>query len=509
MPITVDTSAILGYKPATTSLSDLIGMARNVQAYQQAEQVNPLLLQQQQQATRTGEINLSVAEQQDKERRNLMTFMSNPDNWQTNGRIDLDKANKIISQIAPLTGREAIGNLTALGTAQTQSFDAAQKLTQSQREMISGRLSVMGRLGVTDKGAYLGELDLLAKENPDNKDLHRLIDSYKETLRFVPAQSDKLPELAIQSSRSLLGIKAQEELYKPSVGTVGGQAALVSPVTGKVTTLQFPEQPVTQPSAQPAAAQTGVQPEDMSKPKAEQPGLVDPSKPVPLKYPVRQGGVPFAPGISEQKDTDVGTSYRTSLVTRQTDLPTVKRNLDEAEKVVTELEKDWLPSTGVFGAATRGITGFLGTETGVKYKQLSKDLANIQLANLQAQGGSMQTDSAKQLQRMASGDETYPPEVLRNIIRRARADVTNLDLQATAAEKFGAKYGDNNMASFKQMWAKNADTRIFETMNINDSNLPDEEKRKLVADLYKTEKERKEAAIKWRNLKKLIDTGSL
>lgn len=39
-----------------TSLADMLGIARSAQAYQQAEQVNPLALQQQQQAARTGQI---------------------------------------------------------------------------------------------------------------------------------------------------------------------------------------------------------------------------------------------------------------------------------------------------------------------------------------------------------------------------------------------------------------------------------------------------------------------
>ncbi|NDG20199.1 MAG: hypothetical protein EB117_18340, partial [Betaproteobacteria bacterium] len=110
----------LGLKPPPSiSLADMVNIARGVQAYQQAEQINPLALQQAQQATRTGEINLGVAEQQNAERTNLQRFFSDPENFQTSGRIDLNKVNKIVPQIAPLTGREIMKNVADLAAAQS------------------------------------------------------------------------------------------------------------------------------------------------------------------------------------------------------------------------------------------------------------------------------------------------------------------------------------------------------------------------------------------------------
>ena len=82
-----------------TSLADMLGIARGAQAYQQAEQVNPLALQITQQQARTGQIGLGVAEQTDMERRNMQKFFSDPKNFQTNGRIDIDKINAEIQTI--------------------------------------------------------------------------------------------------------------------------------------------------------------------------------------------------------------------------------------------------------------------------------------------------------------------------------------------------------------------------------------------------------------------------
>ena len=45
--------------PQTTSIGDMLNVARGAQAYQQAQQVNPLLLQQQQLATQSAQLNLA------------------------------------------------------------------------------------------------------------------------------------------------------------------------------------------------------------------------------------------------------------------------------------------------------------------------------------------------------------------------------------------------------------------------------------------------------------------
>jgi len=133
-----------------------------------------------------------------------------------------------------------------------------------------------------------------------------------------------------------------------------------------------------------------------------------------LIYPVRRAGDirPLAP--NEGIDTEKGAAYRNSLTTRQTDLATARRNLDEVIKEAANIKKEDLFSSGVLGTLRRTITGGFGDS---KYKQLSKDLANVQIANIQAQGGSMDTVAGQQLQRMANGDEAFPPVVLVNVAR--------------------------------------------------------------------------------------------
>jgi hypothetical protein len=234
--------------------------------------------------------------------------------------------------------------------------------------------------------------------------------------------------------------------------------------------------------------------------------LPEHSQPIQLPYPVRAAGQSFAPAPSEAADMSAGTEYRNGLVQRQSQLTTDRRNIDEVIKTAHELEKSWIPTSGIMGSAYRHLATWAGDPT---YIQLSKDLANTQLSNMKALG--LKTDSDKQLTAAANGDYTYPPEVLMNIAARAKADMTNIDMQATAAEKFKNSFGDNNMKKFQQEWSKNADSKIFELINVaKDQELSASEKKKIADSLMgKDSKQRAIFNEKYQNILKLQQTGSL
>lgn len=220
----------------TMSLGEMINFARGAQQYQ-----------------REG-ISLTLEQQQEAERKRITDFLSRPENYQTEGRVDINKLNAEIPKIAPLTGADWMQKYTTLGNAQTQAISAAQNLTQTQREMIASRLAIMGRLGVNDKRAYLAELDQLVKENPNNPDLARLVDSYKTTMNVLPENAN-LPQLAISGANSLLNPQTQQQLFAPQAGTattgaatfptttrpsVAGEAPVISVGPSPLVTAQLP-----------------------------------------------------------------------------------------------------------------------------------------------------------------------------------------------------------------------------------------------------------------------------
>lgn len=332
--------------------------------------------------------------------------------------------------------------------------------------------------------------------------------------------------------QSQVGAQGQQALQTPEIVTSGGQPGLFRRGPGTLGTLPMPGE------AQPAPA-TGVTPEDMTAPikgqdltvsrvpegsseirpipggpvaapAAEPAPMVQPTiERAPLIYPVRKAGVPFAALPQEENDRVAGSKFRDGVVQRQSELTTSRRNLQEVIRTAEKLEKESvLPETGPIGAVKRGFASWVGDPT---YKQLSKDLANVMISNIKATGGSLDTVGGQQLTRMASGDETFPPEVLLSIARRADADITNLDMMATGIQKHAQKFGDNNAKRFQQMWASNADSRIFEIMNIGrdikDPKQRQEMTNKILGNL--DEAQRKDLYRKYNNLVKLTNTGDL
>lgn len=222
----------LGVKPpAVMSLGDMLNVARGAQMYQREQELFPLQIQQQRNITRTSNIDLTVAEQKDKERIAVQRFLTDPTNFQTNGRIDINKLNQTIPLMAPLTGRDVINNLTTLATAQTQSDEAKTKMTTGMREIVGSRLGVLGRMGVTKRAAYEAELDLLAEQYKDNEQVKSLVSSYKTQLKAVGEDDPSLPQIAIRETQSLLKPTEQETALAPKVSLTATGGALTPTVT--------------------------------------------------------------------------------------------------------------------------------------------------------------------------------------------------------------------------------------------------------------------------------------
>jgi len=185
--------------PQTMSLADMINVGR-------------------------GGIALKKEKQADTERVGLQNFFSNPENFQTDGNIDMSKVNAAIPKIAPLTGRDVLKNVADLSTAQTQANKAKQGLTQEQKGLVGQTFNILGKAGVNNKDTYLKALDDLVATNPDNKDLGRLADSYKTIWNKMP-EGTNFAQLAISGAQTLLPIATQESQFNPQSGTIGTGAA--------------------------------------------------------------------------------------------------------------------------------------------------------------------------------------------------------------------------------------------------------------------------------------------
>jgi hypothetical protein len=462
--INIDPSISLGIRPpAAMTLPQMLDMARSAQAFQQAQQVFPEQAEQARIATRT---------------------------------------------------------------AQTQEQQAMLSLSKDQNNTLMG---IVGgyrndpRIASGNPDAALAALDEIKAKAVAAGIPRSRVEQIGTTATNIAINNPKsLPQYFDNVIQSQAGAGSQLGLQTPEIVESGGQPGVFRRGPGTVEPLPMPGAPAPTPAPMAAPAPRGVTAEDMTAPmgaRAPQTApavaptsgeMVQPTtERLPLIHPVRKAGVPFAQLAEEETDRKAGSDLRTNLVQRQSELVTARRNLQEVVRTAQKLEEESvLPETGPIGAIKRGFANWVGDPT---YKQLSKDIANVQIANIKAMGGSMDTVSGQALSRMASGDETFPPEVLLSIARRADADITNLDMMATGLQRHSQKFGDNNAKRFQQMWSANADSRIFELMNIS-RDIKDPQKRKEYAEKLLgnlDESQRQDLFRKYNNVVKLSKTGDL
>lgn len=476
----------LGLKPSPQlSLPDLLNLARGAQAYQQSQQMNPLELERQQQATRTGQINLEVAEQADIERKNLMGFFKNPDNFQTNGKIDLDKINSAVPQIAPLTGQEAINRFTALSAAQTSADKSKQDLTTNQRELVSSRLGVLGRMGITNRTAYEKELDLLAEQYPNNSSLKSLVNAYKEQLKFTQEKDESLPQIAIRESQSLLTPTQQESTFAPKVGlqstggglqpitttpSIGGKAPTIEatgraiPFTMAPGTTEVPTGKVDQ-NNQPTAFRYDAQGRLLGEfpigiaggraPAAARPSMSGAQAQMAGEMPLRRIPADESPETYRQFQLERGQANEIAR--------TVPNQIFNSNEIIK------LADAATTGRGAELLSNLTGGYAAIPF---SGDMAtNLQqlghYMSLQtqalSQAGGLNTDAARALAAESAGTINWTPEAIKSTARVNRALSLGTQLYNAGMENAIAKNNGDVFAvrKFKNDWTNTMDIKAL------------------------------------------------
>jgi len=467
------------------SLGDMINVARGAQQYQQTAQLNPLQLQQQQQLTRTGEIALSVEEQKDKERLNMQRVMTDPSLYSTDGKYDPSKATTIATQVAPMTGLSYLKDMAGSFGAQ-ETFKTAETGAQSAQFDFANKQTI----GIANRLTPLinNSLIIAAEQNPNAVDKAQLNDLLKG---YAQEQADALG-IPKDRANQLIQPYLDQAAKDPSKMREFLKNKLLSTLDqgSKATTLG------------------GVGVSTAPTPQAVGAGAeVAPGMRVP--YPVRSAAQSYVPEPTEVGDQTAGQAYRNRIVNAQGDLPTGRRNVEEVIKQANLLNEnlyEFEKGGGLAGQVGRKIRMAINS---AEYDVLAKDLARLALSNAAATGGAGNSVSGLDMQAVANGTIKMPPEKLVEIARRVQADQTNLDMQANGAEKFAKRFGDNNMKAYQQAWNANADTKVFEAMNITRF-VKDPAKQKAELNrLFPDPSQYKDFLTKYQNIKKLSDTGSL
>lgn len=176
------------------SLAEMVNMARAGQEYQK------------------GGISLSLEQQKERERNAMTQFLSNPENFQTNGRVDINKLNAEVPKIAPLTGTEYITSLTGLSTAQSESGKSGISLTLEQEKEKERK----------------GQQAFLADEKNYMTDGQIDLNKANSFLKLFPLTGqDTYAKLANISTAKTQANKAAQDLTQDQRGIIGSALGLM------------------------------------------------------------------------------------------------------------------------------------------------------------------------------------------------------------------------------------------------------------------------------------------
>ena len=488
------------YQPQTTSLGDMINMAR-------------------------GGLALSKESQANRERLGVQEFMSNPDNFQTEGRIDLDKVNAAIPKIAPLTGRDVMKNLAEVSHAQTQANSAKQNLTQDTKNLIGQTFNILGKAGINDKQTYFKAMDDLVATNPGNKDLGRLIDSYKTIWGKMP---DNAPfsQIAQTGAQTLMSIPQQETAFRPQPGTINTGAATFPTITqpsvaglpptqtvGNVplaTTQLAPSQraeptgrvdmnnnptyyvrdangAILGESTIPAGVAPGGMP-GASMPTPMGGNVVQPQAPIPganMPAPAAPGNVSAAPAAvaanaparmpAGESATTLDAANKLRIDVRNAAGQAPVQNFNNNQ--IIKLADDVITGKGAnfVGALSGGYAAIpWSSDNATNLNQLGHYMA-LQTSSLAASSGLGGTDAGRAIAGQISGTTEWTPQAIKQTARVNRALTTGTELFNQGIDNaFNRSKNPFAATEFQQRWTQTlgADginaVRLYDAMRNND-----------------------------------------
>jgi hypothetical protein len=189
-------------KPQTTNLSDMVNMARGAQAL------------------KSGEISLEQQTVGNEEQRKIADAVKqDPNLFMTDNRLDMDKVNKIIPQLAPRTGAKYLQEYSTLHNAQTTALEAKRGFGQNIKSNIGSHFRILGDAGVEDPKAVFALADQLKDQYKDQPDVQRYIDSAMVPFKMTQP-GPHVSQMLVRGAQSLLTPAEQESTFGPKTGTM-------------------------------------------------------------------------------------------------------------------------------------------------------------------------------------------------------------------------------------------------------------------------------------------------
>lgn len=499
-----------------TNLSNLLNMANAAQQFQQLKQtnplqlermemeieqarkVNPLLVRQQTEAANQAEIGTqkNALELANKKYKAIADSQISMINNPTILAAEKDPASVNPEALVDLVKKNGLNQAKALGIPE----DKAMELLQPYLEVATKNPAGLRQFYKERHIQGLDDASRTSALSASGVDVTTGAGGMKvQTGEFGPVKPGEI--IKGTSYVQQLGPGQTQTITKDATGK---DVIVVRDANGTITgVMPMPNQPPPQAPV-PRGSNTQAAPVATVSPNMPQ-----------MRYPKRDYNQPQTAIPPDEKVAyEDGIKTVQSLRNGAAELTAAKNNLTNVIKTATGLQEGALPTAGVVGAWARNVRNWAGDPT---YKTLSKELANVQIAQIKSSGGSMDTVAGQQLSKYANGDETYPPEVLIKIANESFANIRNTEMQADAVDKFVRNHGEANIGTFKDLWRKNSDTKAFQIMNL------EEEKKGLdpKSSAYKklefqaealagtNSAKRQETIKKIKNLKSLAEKGEL
>ena len=438
-----------------TNIADMINMARGIQGYQQAEELNPLAVQK-------AKMEIEQAKQM------------NP--------LAVQKSTEEVSQAQIGTK----GKQFELNTSQTSALYGLAGGVLNDPRIKSGK-----------KEDALGALHE-AKQRASTYGIpEELVNGVFNPLFTLGEKNPTaLPRALNSIVQTGLGSAGQQALQSGAVVEINGVKYQYNPATGQATPLGSNAQPTGQPAPQPSAQPTTQQ---LTQPTAQQrPSQT--SSLVQMDMPVSGAGI-------TQMNAQQDERYKegNALKAESTKLAQAAA---QSKQTTRKIKENIASAAGSApGQALRSAGKYLaGSE---QLDELVKNLAQNQVDQASLMGNSAATDAARGVLALANGSENITPQALAQIVQRADATSTALEKFNTGLgnyyKKTGAYNGPIHARNFKDAWAQNYDPRIFMVQNINSSDMSPAEKQLQLQVILKgtSEQERKDLAKKAEIIKRL------
>jgi hypothetical protein len=475
-------------KPVSNlSLADMVNIGRGVQSY------------------KSGQIALEQQDVGNLEQRAIADAVkADPGLFMTDNSLDIEKAKRILPQLAPRTYPAMLEKYTTMSKAEVEAKSAKQGLTQEQKNLVGQTFNILGKAGIKDKGTYLGALDDLVKTNPNNPDLSRLVDSYKTIWNELPEQTP-WDQLAQRGAQTLLNIPQQETAFRQQPGTIGTGAATFPTVTTPSVAGLPPRQEVGQtplavaqvapggqseptgrvdmnnnptyyvrdtrgnivgettiPAGVPAGQMPGGMPTPLGgnivQPQPQVPGAgqMQPPRP-PVNVPAPAAAAPVRMPAGENAATlDAATKLRLDTRAMAQQVPVQQFNSNQIIKLADDVISG--KGSGTLANLTGGYAGLnglgIGGDNATNLQQLGHYMA-LQTQALSAGTGLASTDAGRAIAGQMSGTTEWTPAAIKQTARVNRALSTGTELFAQGVENnFNRTKNPFAATEFQQRWSQ-------------------------------------------------------